>query len=174
VIQHEGWHQYSHRVLQNGSPPPLWLEEGLAEYFGAAVWRDGKYQTGRIDAGSYLQRDKTIVLQPGRLQRIRTRIRTGQFRPLAKLVTMRLSDWREQTNALNHDQVFSFVHFLLHADKSRRRESLRAYLAEVLRDPPEEAKSLEVFRKHFGRKLRRLQTEYETWWLSQPTPTAGE
>jgi hypothetical protein len=174
VIQHEGWHQYSHRVLQQSSPPPLWLEEGLAEYFGAAVWKDGKLHPGYVDAGAYVRRDKTIVVQPGRLQRIRTRIQTGQFRPLEQLVTMRLADWSQQTNALNYDQVWSFVHFLLHADEGKRREALHAYLTDVLRDPPKGSKGLDVFRSHFGRDLHQLQSEYETWWLAQPTPALGK
>jgi hypothetical protein len=171
VIQHEGWHQYSHRALQQGTPPPLWLEEGLAEYFAEATWKDGACHPGRVDAGAYEVRDKAIVLQPGRLQRIQTRIRTRQFRSLRKLVTMNLSDWRKQTNALNHDQVFSFVHFLLHADQGKRREALQAYLAEVLRNPPKKLEKLDVFQKHFGKDFRKLQEQYETWWLSQPTPS---
>jgi len=174
VIQHEGWHQYSHRILQRIAPPPLWLEEGLAEYFGAAVWKDGTLQPGHVDAGAYVQRDKTIVLQPGRLQRIQTRIQAEQFRPLEKLATMKLDGWLRQTNALNHDQVWSFVHFLLHADDGQRRKALQSYLADVLHNPPKESKRLDLFRFYFGGDLHKLQEEYEAWWLAQPTPVAGE
>lgn len=174
VIQHEGWHQYSHRGVQGKHAPPLWLEEGLAEYFGAAAWKDGKFHPGHVDTGTYVYQDPAFVLQPGRLQRVRTRIRTEQFRPLAKLVTMDLRDWRRQTNRLNHDQVWSFVHFLLRADKAKRRGALKAYLAEVLRHPPKKAKRIAVFQKYFGRDIPGLQKEYETWWLSRTIPKAGE
>lgn len=170
VIQHEGWHQFSHRILQRSAPLPLWLEEGLAEYFGAAVWKDGALQPGYVDAGAYVQRDKTIVFQPGRLQRVQARIQTGQFRPLETLATMKLDGWLQQTNALNHDQVWSFVHFLLHADDGQRRKALQSYLADVLQNPPKESKRLDLFRFYFGGDLHKLQEEYETWWLAQPTP----
>jgi hypothetical protein len=86
---------------------------------------------------------------------------------------MKLADWPKQTNASNHDQVWSFVHFLLHAEKSKYRKALQAYLTEVLRNPPKGSKGQEVFRTHFGRDLHQLQKEYETWWLAQPTPRVG-
>ncbi|MBN1941908.1 MAG: DUF1570 domain-containing protein [Phycisphaerae bacterium] len=175
VIQHEGWHQYSHRLLGRSASTPLWLEEGLAEYFAAAVWKDGELHTGTIDVGAYVLRGEAIVLQPGRLQRVQTRIRTGQFRPLEKLVTMSPDEWRQQVNPVNHDQVWSFTHFLLHAGQGRRRESLKAYLADVLRDPPAEPeKALAIFRTHFGGDPADLQNEYESWWLAQPVPPEVE
>ncbi|MBN1554424.1 MAG: DUF1570 domain-containing protein [Phycisphaerae bacterium] len=169
VIRHEGWHQYSHRVVRQSAPPPLWLEEGLAEYFAAAAWKNGTYQPGHVDAGGYDFRDRTIVLQPGRLQRVRTRIRVGQFRPLNKLVTMTLENWNEQTNSVNHDQVWSFVHFLLHAENGKYREALQAYLKSVLENPPKNTEALKVFREHFG-DVRELQKQYKTWWLNQTAP----
>ena len=45
TVRHEGFHQYLHRVIES---PPLWFNEGLAEYFEAAETVRGKLRTGFV------------------------------------------------------------------------------------------------------------------------------
>jgi len=47
VLAHEGTHQFIHMV--EGVPPPLWLDEGLAEYFGAVEWDGNEIRTGLVN-----------------------------------------------------------------------------------------------------------------------------
>lgn len=175
VIQHEGWHQYSHRVLPFGGPLPLWLEEGLAEYFAEARWKQGRFQVGCLDYGAYEVEGERIFLRPGRVQRVRMRIRLGQFRPLAELLTLTPEGWKQGTSVLHHDQVWSFTHFLLHADGGARRETLRAYLADCLRQVvTTPAEALPAFLRRWGTDVLELQRQYESWWLDLPVPAGSE
>ena len=46
TIQHEGFHQFARTLIQDDLPP--WLNEGLAEYFGEAIFTGDGYVVGVI------------------------------------------------------------------------------------------------------------------------------
>ncbi len=146
VVQHEGWHQFSHRLLQREAPLPIWLEEGLAEYFGGAALTGDRLIPGAIDAE--------------RMRRVQRRIGAKQFRPLRKLVAMSRDEWSEAMNIVNYDQVGSVMQFLTR----KHPDALKAYFRDMVLGRA----NLPSFRTHFGRNLKTLQKQYETWWLSLP------
>ena len=45
TVQHEGFHQFAHAVI--GGDIPTWLNEGLAEYFGEALFTGGRVRPRR-------------------------------------------------------------------------------------------------------------------------------
>src|SRR5439155_8711537 len=79
LVQHEGFHQYARAAI--GRKLPIWLDEGLAEYFGEAIFTGDGYVTG--------------IIPSWRLQRLRTELASGAFAPLPQFI--KLSD--EQWNA---------------------------------------------------------------------------
>jgi hypothetical protein len=46
VVQHEGFHQFAHFVIRGKIP--AWLNEGLAEYFGEALFTGDSFVSGVI------------------------------------------------------------------------------------------------------------------------------
>jgi hypothetical protein len=66
VVQHEGFHQFVQAVI--GGNMPIWINEGLAEYFGEAVFTGDGFVTG--------------LVPPDRLARLQKAIRDNKTRPL--------------------------------------------------------------------------------------------
>lgn len=171
VLQHEAWHQFSHRVFCRGHRSlPIWVEEGLAEYFGEARWTGDHLLLGAIDLGRTIERAGKTVHRPGRLDRIRRRIVAGQFRSVSEILALQYDTWAEELNVVNYDHVWSLVHFFLHGRDGEYRRAFGAYLDEVARGLPSQSS----FRKHFGRDLETIQQQYEAWWQSRAPEQTGD
>ncbi len=103
------------------------------------------------------------------MQRVQRRIKAKQFRPFARIIQMTHSQWSEEMDIVNYDQVWSMVQFFVHAKEEMYRKKFSAYINDVARGFP----SLPSFKRHFGRKLGDLQKEYNKWWESMgENPTA--
>jgi hypothetical protein len=159
VVQHEGWHQFSHRVVAPKHPLPIWLEEALAEYFGAGLWTGERLACGAIDSGWSWGRPKTQ--RPGRLRRVRQRLRVGQFQPMRRMIASTRDDWSKQMNVVNYDQVWSMIHFFLHAYNGKYRRNFTDYLDDMIQGRP----NLPAFEERFGKDMEGLEKEYRRWWL---------
>ncbi len=134
-LRHEVTHGYVHSVVPS---IPLWLDEGLAEYFETPRGSDG--------------------VNRAHLQRIATRLRQAQWQPDLRRLE-RLMSMREMTQD-DYAEAWAWVHFLLrsspertmllhgHLDLLRRQgaaEPLSAYLAGM--EPVPEAALI----AHLGR-----------------------
>ena len=100
VVQHEAFHQFAAAV--QGPELPAWLNEGLGEYFGEALF------TGDGMVGG--------VVPDWRLARVRKSIAGGTFAPLQQLLQMSQEQWGARVVVANYDQAWSVVHFILHRD----------------------------------------------------------
>jgi len=107
-LRHEVTHGYLHAVVPN---LPLWLDEGLAEYYETPRGRQG--------------------LNEQHLAWFREQLARGAWRPnllrleqFAPTVDMGQTDYAE---------AWAWVHFLLES-QPERRDVLRAYLAELRRE----------------------------------------
>ena len=169
VVQHEGFHQFAHMVISRGKGTlPIWLNEGLAEYFGEAIWTGDNMVAGLIDPGATWRKGDKIFTRQGRLQRVQEEIKQGDFMSFAKMIAMTPGQWNAKLIKSNYDQVWSMVHFLVHAKDGKYRKRFQNYLGDVVKGKD----SLGAFRKRFG-NLRRLQKRYEKWWLGLgENPTA--
>jgi len=97
TVRHEGFHQYLHRIMDD---PPLWFNEGLAEYFEEAKVVQGKWTTG--------------APRPDHLKRL------GLPQPLREFLF--LDDRAFMGNATaNYAQAWAFIHFLLHTSRENRQ-----------------------------------------------------
>jgi hypothetical protein len=168
VIQHEGFHQVAHRVIARpGKQLPLWVNEGLAEYFGEALWTGTRLLPGVIDAGRVYSK---VPVRGGRCGRIQRRYDEQSFRPIEQLLTLTPEAWREgQLSTIDYDQVYALVHYLIHGEQGAHREAFAAYINEVAKGRP----NLPTFKKHFGRDLDAMGEACRNWWMALPDqPTA--
>ncbi len=149
VVQHEGFHQFVHRVIGRGRVMiPIWINEGLAEYFGSARWTGDRLMTG-------------LVL-PQRRDRLLRAVKTGKLKPFRQIVGMSGDRWMREADVTNYDQVWSMVHFFVHANDGKYKKKLGSYISLTARG----VDNLPAFIKCFGGHFPRLQTEYEQWWQS--------
>ena len=146
TVQHEGFHQFADQVI--GKQLPIWANEGLAEYFGEALFTGDGFVAG--------------VVPPWRLKRVQATIEAEKFAPLGEVVSLSHKQWNARISTTNYDQVWSLVHFLVHADDGARRDGLVA----LLKDPNS------AVEQHLG-NVDDLETKWRTYWSQLPEdPTA--
>jgi hypothetical protein len=151
VVQHEGFHQFAHAVI--GGEMPIWLDEGLAEYFGESIFTGDGFVTG--------------IVPPWREQRLKDEITGGQFMPLSELMAMSSRQWSAQLDLKNYDQAWSMVHFLVYGDDGKYTDPFSQCIAEMSRGKP--------FNNAWQQALGPADTfeeRWKNWWTSQPeSPT---
>jgi hypothetical protein len=104
TVRHEGFHQYLHRIMDD---PPLWFNEGLAEYFEEAKVVDGKWTTG------FTRRDHLEMLE------LATKEKKGPKR-LSEFLFIDDRAFMEQA-FVNYPQSWAFIHYLLHTTRENRQ-----------------------------------------------------
>ena len=146
VIQHEGFHQFVHQVMTGRLP--VWVDEGLAEYFGEGVWTGDGMVTG--------------VIPPGRLKRIRRLIQEANVLPFADMLDMTRKEWGDDLDVRNYDQAWSMVQFLVAADGGKYCQAFVDYINDVARGGSVRT----AFQARFGRDSKAFQSRYEQWWAA--------
>jgi hypothetical protein len=116
VVQHEGFHQYAHSRFANTLP--MWVNEGLAEFFGEAVVVEGRVVVGQAS--------------PGPVAAIRAAIEAGTTVPFLRMLTMTPDEWNENVRsgdaAIQYMQAWSMVQFLGWAEGGRHQRGFEQYL----------------------------------------------
>jgi hypothetical protein len=179
VVQHEGFHQFVHMVIRGQIP--VWVNEGMAEYFGQAIWTGDGFITG--------------VIPPGRLQGLQGHIRGDKILPFRDMLLMSYEEWSEAVedsgsrdegskgpkgpgshgggkgegeqidrSRINYDQAWSMVHFLVHADEGKYRRAFSAMIRDISRG----REWIPAFQARFGRNVKAFEKRYRDWWLAQP------
>ena len=153
TVQHEGFHQFAFNVITPRLP--VWVNEGLAEYFGQGIWAGDGYVTG--------------VILPPRLARVRRMIGSKRLLPFVKMLTMSHDEWKGGLSGRNYDQAWSMVHFLVHAEDGKYRKAFGNYINDVARRKD----AAKAFAARLGRDLDAFQEKYSEWWNGlPPDPTA--
>ena len=112
VIQHEGFHQFARAVI--GGDMPTWVDEGLAEYFGEAVYTGDGFVAG--------------VIPSYRRERIGKLIDGGEFKSVAEMMGMSLAKWNANLQVTNYDQAFAMVSFLAHGDDGKYQKAFGQFI----------------------------------------------
>lgn len=115
VIQHEGFHQFAHAVI--GGEPPLWVNEGLAEYFGEGIFTGDGFVTG--------------VIPDWRAKRIKQEIVEKKLRTVREMMDLEHGQWNSQMSIENYDQAWSMVQFLAHADKGKYQRPFVGFMQDI-------------------------------------------
>ena len=146
LVQHEGFHQFLFAAMRREIP--VWLNEGLAEYFSHGIWTGDGFVMGAV--------------RGYRLLRIKLQIRLGRTLDLAELLEMSTETWMKEMSSRNYDQVWSLVHFLINGEQGKYHKPFGKFLTDVGAGRPWGA----AFTRHFGRDTKALQKRHDEWWLS--------
>jgi hypothetical protein len=152
IVQHEGFHQFAHSVI--GGEIPMWADEGLAEYFGQAIFTGDGFVTG--------------LIPQARLGRVRALLKDAGDHPLEKCLALSREQWNARVDMPNYDWAWSFVYFLMHGEEGELKKSFDDFMHDVGKG--------EAAGKAYDRHLNSipdLQRRYRDWWLKLPdNPTA--
>lgn len=167
TVQHEGFHQFVHMVITNGQQDtmPIWLNEGMAEYFGEAKWTGDKLIPGFVDTGVRFRKGNMIYTREGRMRRVQKALEEDKYKSFSRMITLSHNAWNSDLDINNYDQAWSMVHFFVHAQDSKGeyiyRKKFQKYLESVVKGN-DNAKS---FARYLGSPSH-LEREYKEWWLS--------
>ena len=134
VIQHEGFHQVAYTRFANDLPP--WVNEGMAEFFGEAVVIGNEVVIGQSSART--------------LNAVKAAIEAGTTIPFLEMVTMTPEGWNGRVQsgsaALQYQQAWSMVHFLVYGEGGRYRGAFEQYLRHLNNG----STSVDAFMRAFG------------------------
>ncbi len=132
VVYHEGFHQFIHNLVPH---MPYWLNEGLAEYFGASEVKDGRVA-------------RTGLVQEGRLLGLQSYLgQGGRPIPFDRIMLETPGEFYSGNVPLKYAQAWSMVHFFMEDGAKVYRHVLKSYL-EALRGG---ASAGDAFAATFGR-----------------------
>jgi hypothetical protein len=115
VIQHEGFHQFVYTVIRGDIP--IWVNEGMAEYFGEAIYTGDGFVSG--------------VIPQWRLERVRKAIAADKFKPLTEMMSLSHQQWNAELAVVNYDQGWAMVQFLAHGDNQKYQKPFGAFMSDV-------------------------------------------
>jgi hypothetical protein len=115
IVQHEGFHQFAFSMIARNLP--VWLNEGLAEYFGESLWTGAGMVTGNIPSH--------------RLVRIKELIAKDDLVAFDKMIAMQQTEWNGALKIKNYDQAFFMVTFLLQGGGQTIRDHFVAYVKDL-------------------------------------------
>ena len=146
TVQHEAFHQFASFVITPRLP--IWVNEGLAEYFGEGIWTGDNFFTGVIPAD--------------RLKRVQKLIRDKKILPFGDMNQMSGKSWIANININNYDQAWSMVHFLIYGDGGKYQKAFALAITDIARG----VNPGDAFAKHLGGDPDDFQEHYEKWWLA--------
>lgn len=148
VIQHEGFHQVAWSFFANDLP--IWVNEGMAEFFGMAEVLDGGVVIGQVDATA--------------LRSIQEAIKAGRHLPLATMLNMSNEAWGANVRGgdarLQYDQAWSMIQFLAYGESGKYQRNFNLYLQHLNAGVP----SLEAFGRAFGATGQQMVDAFEAKW----------
>lgn len=155
IVQHEGFHQFVHMVI--GGNIPVWVNEGLAEYFGEAVFTGDGYVTG--------------LIPPKRLKRLKKKIGDRALRPLPEMMQIDRREWNRRMSFDDYDLAWSMVQFLAHGNDGKYEKPFNAFLRDVGRTGAYER----AWTRNFGPGIDVFEQAWRKFWLDlNDEPTAKQ
>jgi hypothetical protein len=154
TVQHEGFHQFAHQTISRKMP--VWLDEGLAEYFEHGIWTGDGFVTG--------------VIPPVRLKRIKKLIAEQKVRAFEEMLEMTRLEWNAAILKANYDQAWSMVHFLIQGEGGKYQQGFAEFVNDIADYRPWKM----AFKRRFGSDLQGFQRRYSSWWSSLPEDPTGE
>jgi tetratricopeptide (TPR) repeat protein len=138
---HTLYHEYTHALLRlNFSNIPLWLNEGLAEFFGNSTLGEKEIKTGTIDPGHL------YILNQSKLIPIETLLEIDSNSPY----------YNEANRAsVFYAESWAVVHFLMLDEEARRKELMKNFFTTWGKSGNQLDAAREAFGdlKQFGRRI---------------------
>ena len=152
VVQHEGFHQFARAVI--GGELPIWVNEGMAEYFGEGVFTGDGFVTG--------------VIPPERLQRVREQLRGKQFKSIKNMMLLPHAAWNKDLKMGNYDQAWSMVQFLAHGENGKYQQAFGGFMRAISTGQQWQ----QAWQANFG-SAEGFEQKWRQYWLNLPdNPTA--
>ncbi|MFW6413869.1 MAG: DUF1570 domain-containing protein, partial [Verrucomicrobiota bacterium] len=155
VLYHEGFHQFVHHYIAKRCP--VWLNEGLAQYFSEAIWTGKRFEVGGIP--------------PHRLTILR-RNRKDELIDVERLLSISSEEWMNKVNTRDpeastlYNEAWLLTHFLIDGANGRFRPKFREYIEKIA----DGEGSYEAFVDCFGDNFSKLQ-ELLDKYLQQLEPS---
>ncbi len=152
TLQHEGFHQFAYNHI--GTNIPIWLNEGLAQYFEDGIIVGGSNGTMRLGFAN-----------ADRLRGARAALDEGTSMPLGELVRLTDEQWNRFLHtdpvkaARLYDQAWSLVFFITQAG-GKYLDAMQDMLKAIAAGKPRE-QSIEPWFKRID--LRVLQRDWESF-----------
>lgn len=125
------FHEFTHGILHLNFPAmPVWLDEGIADFYGATEIRSDHVMIGKVPWG-----------------RLET-IRTSSFLPMETLMRVNHSSphYREgDKSGVFYSQSWVFVHYLFMNEQAQKAELYKKYLTALQKNPDSVAAGRESF-----------------------------
>src|SRR5712664_1846775 len=142
------YHEYTHALLRlNFSNLPIWLNEGLAEFFGNSTLGDKEIKTGTIDPGHL------YLLNQSKLIPIETLLEVDHNSPY----------YNEKDRAsVFYAESWALVHFLMMNPEARQKQLMKNFFAAYGKsgDPVEAARESFGDLKQFGKRSEGYARQY--------------
>lgn len=146
TIQHEGFHQFAAAVI--GGDMPIWINEGLAEYFGEAVYTGDGFVAGAIPRT--------------RLDRVQTLIKESKFRTVDSMMQLSHQRWNAELDITNYDQAWAMVTFLAHGEDGKYQKAFSRFMVALNRGRPYQTAWRETFGSADG-----FDDKFRAWWTDE-------
>ncbi len=144
VIQHEAFHQFL--IAKLGYEVPIWLNEGLADYFGESLYTGDGFVSG--------------IVPQWRLRRLQQAIERARDAGLERLVSMTHEQWNGALRQESYDLAWSLVEFLAHGEDGAYQDGLTQYI----RDSKKGGDPLRAFERTIG-PVNDIQAKWRDYWL---------
>lgn len=146
VVQHEGFHQFADATM---GQLPAWVDEGLAEYFGEAIWTGDGFVTG--------------LIPPQRLKMLRRRMGEKAFMSVREMMTLKHVEWNLTLGADNYDMAWSMTQFLAHGEDGKYQKALSGFIRGMSQKLPWE----KAWEQSFG-TAEGFEQQWHDWWMKLP------
>jgi hypothetical protein len=155
VIQHEGFHQFARFVIRGDLP--MWLNEGLAVYYGDSLFTGDTYYTG--------------LVSPTRLARLQEGLKNNRLKSFKELTAVSREQWNRHLVRENYDQAWSIVHYLVHGENNRYQTAFSSYIESLGKGQP----SARAWQQSNLPDLKTLEPQWRKWLSAlPPAPTADQ
>lgn len=145
VLAHEGFHQFL--GYEMGTQVPVWLNEGLAQYFETSTIVRGRLQTGAISTS--------------KLRAAQWLIKSRRAPALGDLLAMDRGTFYANAQQC-YPMSWAVVHYLLNRDaRDFRGSTFRRYLSDLKMNRD----SVASFQRRFGRESAQWQRDFERYVL---------
>lgn len=147
TIQHEGFHQFVHYVVRGDIP--IWVNEGMAEYFGEGIFTGDGMVTG--------------VVPPARCKRIKAEIAGDKFKSINQMMHTESREWLSEMSVVNYDQAWSMCQFLSHGENGRYQNAFASYMQGIGRGQSPNT----AWETNFGGAAG-FEDKWREYWLNLP------
>jgi hypothetical protein len=152
VIQHEGFHQFARSVI--GGELPIWVNEGMAEYFGEGIFTGDGFITGYVP--------------PKRLAHLKQQFEGRKFKSIKNMMLLDHARWNREMSQENYDQAWSMVQFLAHAENGKYQGAFVRFMRAIATGQQWDAAWLNSFGSAEG-----FEKQWKDYWLKMDDdPTA--